>query len=158
EGYAGVEGNDTPHTFVITVDGAEVYSAQVGGPRDHEVQVRDMNEAKALVDARMTGRVFVTAGPHDVGFTWKERPSQFQDVWQPPQRDSKKINMIGVLPKLRPGNIEGPYKVKGVSSPPGRGRVFICRPASAAEEPACAQKILTNLAGRASRRPVPAAD
>ena len=25
EGYAGVEGNDTPHTFVITIDGAEVY-------------------------------------------------------------------------------------------------------------------------------------
>ena len=32
EGYAGVEGNDTPHTFVITVDGDEVYSAQIGGP------------------------------------------------------------------------------------------------------------------------------
>ena len=40
EGYAGVEGNDTPHTFVITIDGAEVYSAQIGGPKDHEVQVR----------------------------------------------------------------------------------------------------------------------
>jgi hypothetical protein len=26
EGYAGVEGNDTPYTFVITVDGAEVFS------------------------------------------------------------------------------------------------------------------------------------
>ena len=25
EGYAGVEGNDTPHTFVITIDGEEVY-------------------------------------------------------------------------------------------------------------------------------------
>ena len=57
EGYAGVEGNDVPHTFVITVDGAEVHSAQIGGPKDHEVQARDMNEARALVDARMTGRV-----------------------------------------------------------------------------------------------------
>ena len=36
EGYAGVEGNDMPYTFVITVDGAEVYSAPVGGPKDHE--------------------------------------------------------------------------------------------------------------------------
>ena len=74
EGYAGVEGNDTPHTFIITIDGAEVYSAQVGGPKDHEIQARDMNEAKVLIDARMTGRVAVTAGPHEVGFTWKERP------------------------------------------------------------------------------------
>jgi hypothetical protein len=139
EGYAGVEGNDTPNTFVITVDGAEVYSSQVGGPRDHEIQSRDMNEAKALVDARMTGRVFVTAGPHDVGFTWKERPSQLQDVWQPSLRDSQEIHMIGGLPKLRTVNVEGPYNVKGVSNTPSRERIFICRPASAAEEPACAQ-------------------
>ena len=55
EGYAGVEGNDLPHTFVITVDGAEVYSAQIGGLKDHEVQARDMNEARAIIDARMTG-------------------------------------------------------------------------------------------------------
>ena len=47
EGYAGVEGNDTPHTFVITIDGDEVYSAQIGGPKDHEVQAKDMNEAQA---------------------------------------------------------------------------------------------------------------
>jgi hypothetical protein len=158
EGYAGVEGNDTPNTFVITVDGAEVYSAQVGGPRDHEVQSRDMNEAKASVDARMTGRVFVSAGPHDVGFTWKERPSQLQDVWQPSLRDSQEIHMIGGLPKLRTVNVEGPYNVKGVSNTPSRERIFICRPATAAEEPACAQKILTSLARRAYRRPVTAAD
>ena len=158
EGYAGVEGNDTPNTFVITVDGAEVYSAQVGGPRDHEIQSRDMNEAKALVDARMTGRVFVTAGPHDVGFTWRERPSQLQDVWQPSLRDSQEIHMIGGLPKLRTVNVEGPYNVKGVSITPSRERIFICRPATAAEEPACAQKILTSLARRAYRRPVTAAD
>ena len=46
EGYAGVEGNDQPHTFVITVDGAEVFSTQIGGLKDHEVQARDMNEAR----------------------------------------------------------------------------------------------------------------
>jgi hypothetical protein len=42
EGYAELRGM-TCHTFVITVDGAEVYSAQIGGLKDHEVQVRDMN-------------------------------------------------------------------------------------------------------------------
>jgi hypothetical protein len=88
EGYAGVEGNDQPHTFVITVDGAEAYSAQIGGQKDHEVQVRDMNEARVLIDARMTGKVVVTAGPHDIGFTWKDRPSERQ-TWQPARRDSQ---------------------------------------------------------------------
>ena len=63
EGYAGVEGNDSPHTFVITIDGAEVFSTQVGGPKDHEVQARDMNEARAIIDARMTGKVRVDGGP-----------------------------------------------------------------------------------------------
>jgi mono/diheme cytochrome c family protein len=158
EGYAGVEGNDTPNTFIITIDGAEVYSAQIGGLKDHEVQARDMNEAKVLVDARMTGRVAVTAGPHEVGFTWKERPFERQDVWQPSLRDSQEIHMIGGLPRLRTVNVEGPYNVKGVSNTPSRERLFVCHPGSASEEPACAGKILTNLARRAYRRPVTAAD
>ena len=55
EGYAGVEGNDLPHTFVITIDGAEVFSTQIGGLKDSEVQVRDMNEARTIIDARMAG-------------------------------------------------------------------------------------------------------
>jgi hypothetical protein len=158
EGYAGVEGNDTPHTFVITVDGAEVYAAEVGGPKDHEVQARDMNEARVIVDARMTGRVQVTAGPHEVGFTWKERPGQRQDVWQPALRDSQEVHMIAGMPRLKTVNVEGPYNVTGVSNTPSRERVFVCRPTSAADEDGCAGKILTNLARRAYRRPVTAAD
>ena len=39
-------------------------------------------------------------------------------------------------------SVEGPYNVKGVSNTPSRERIFVCRPASAAEEPACAEKIL----------------
>jgi mono/diheme cytochrome c family protein len=158
EGYAGVEGNDQPATFIITVDGAEVYSAQIGGPKDHDVQAKDMNEAKALIDARMTGRVAVTAGPHDVGFTWKERAFERQDVWQPARRDSQEVHMIAGLPRLKTVGVEGPYNVKGVSNTPGRERLFVCHPASAAEEQACAVKILSNLARRAYRRPVTPAD
>ena len=89
EGYAGVEGNETPNTFVITVDGTEVYTAPIGGPKDHEMQAADLAAAQPIIDKRMTGRVRVTAGPHDVGFTWKERPSQLQDVWEPARRDSQ---------------------------------------------------------------------
>ena len=40
EGYVGVEGDETPHTFVITVDGDEVYTAPIGGQKDHEVRPR----------------------------------------------------------------------------------------------------------------------
>ena len=158
EGYAGVEGNEAPDTFIITIDGDEVYSAQIGGLKDHEVQVKDMNEAKALVDARMTGKAFVNAGPHDVGYTWKERPAQRQDVWQPALRDSQEVHMIGGLARLKTVGVEGPYNVKGVGASASREKVFVCSPSAAADEPTCAQKIFTNLARRAYRRPVTTAD
>ena len=158
EGYAGVESNETPDTFIITIDGEEVFTAEVGGKKDHEIQSKDMNEAKALIDARMTGKVFVTAGPHEVGYTWRERPARRQDVWQPAQRDSQEVHMIGGLARLKTVGVEGPYDVKGVSNSPSRDRLFVCKPSSATDEAACAEKIFTNLARRAYRRPVTAAD
>jgi mono/diheme cytochrome c family protein len=158
EGYAGVEGNDLPNTFVITIDGAEVFSTQVGGIKDNEVQSRDMNEARKMVDERMTGRVRVTAGEHEVGYTWRDRPYERQDVWQPARRDSQEVHLITGLPRLKAVMVEGPYKVTGISSTPSREKIFVCKPATAADEPNCATKILTNLARRAYRRPVTAAD
>src|SRR5258708_36452514 len=187
EGYAGVEGNDTPYTVVITVDGTEVYSAPVGGPQDHEIQAADLAAAQPIIDKRMTGRVRVTAGPHDVGFTWKERPFQLQDVWEPSKRDSQEIHMVGGLPKLRTVSIDGPYNVYGLSEGPSRQRLFVCHPSGAddrvlssasplaaqrqttnndrlphsganLDETGCATNILTNLARRAYRRPVTSGD
>ena len=166
EGYAGVEGNDTPNTFVITVDGTEVYTAPIGGPKDHELQAADLAAVQPIIDKRMTGRVRVTAGPHDVGFTWKERPFQLQDVWEPSQRDSQEVHMIGGRPKLRTVSIDGPYNVRGVGEGPSRERLFVCHPAakspsasgSSLDDAGCATKILSNLARRAFRRPVTPAD
>jgi hypothetical protein len=73
-------------------------------------------------------------------------------------RDSQEIHMVGGMPKIRTATIEGPYNVTGVSASPSRDRIFLCRPASASEETACATRILTNLAHRAYRRPVNADD
>jgi hypothetical protein len=154
EGYVGVEGNDTPHTFVITIDGEEVFSTTIGGPKDHEEQSKSLTEIQPVVDARMTTRVKVTAGPHNVGFTWRERPAQRQDVWQPSLRDSQEIHMVGGMPKIRTAMIEGPYNVTGVSASPSRDRIFVCRPADAKDETSCATRIFTNLTRRAYRRPV----
>jgi cytochrome c5 len=158
EGYSGVEGNDIPYTFIVTVDGNEVYTASVGGPSDHELQADDLNTSRTEIDKRMTGRARVTAGPHDVGFTWKERPFVRQDVWEPTRRDSQEIHMVGGAPKLRTVSIEGPYKVRGVSEGPSRRKLYVChaagKPASANEDRACANQILSTLARRAYRRPV----
>jgi hypothetical protein len=161
EGYVGVEGNDTPHTFVITIDGEEVFSTTIGGPKDHEEQGKSLTETQPVIDARMTARVKVTAGPHNVGFTWRERPAERQDVWQPALRDSQEVHMVGGMPKIRTALIEGPYNVTGVSATSSRDRIFLCRPASAAdakEQTACAERIFTSLTRHAYRRPVSAAD
>ena len=155
EGYAGVEGNDIPYTFVITVDGVEVYSASIGGPKDSEMQAADLAAAQPVIDKRMTGRARVTAGPHDVGFTWRERPFEKQDVWEPSKRDSQEVHMVAGMPKLRNVSIDGPYNVFGLSEGPARRRLFVCHPsANSSDDTECATKILTNLARHAYRRPV----
>ena len=54
--------------------------------------------------------------------------------------------------------IAGPYNVQGPGATASRDKIFICRPAARAEEQACAEKILSNLAHRAYRRPIAADD
>src|SRR5665213_1869357 len=54
--------------------------------------------------------------------------------------------------------ISGPYNATGPGDTVSRQRIFVCRPASAAEEQPCARRILSTLERRAYRRPVTADD
>jgi hypothetical protein len=151
-GYAGVEGWDKANEFVILLDGEEVFTAKVGGPDDHAASSKDAIDFMTKMEERLKGKVFVTAGTHDVGFTWRDRPFERQDVWETSQRDSQEVHLAGGLPRLRTVSVRGPFNVKGISSSPSRDRVFVCRPATAAEEPACAERIFSSLTRRAYRR------
>jgi hypothetical protein len=62
------------------------------------------------------------------------------------------------FPHLSGVEIIGPYDISGPGNTPSRARIFTCRPSSTNEEPACAKKIISNLARRAYRRPVTDAD
>ena len=55
--------------------------------------------------------------------------------------------------------VNGPFNATGnpVESP-SRAHIFVCRAPSASEEPACASRIMANLARKAFRRPVTDAD
>src|SRR5262249_16993910 len=55
-------------------------------------------------------------------------------------------------------NIAGPFSVQGPGDTPSRAKIFICEPTGAADEMSCAEKILTNLAHHAYRRPLTADD
>ncbi|HEX7079439.1 MAG TPA: DUF1592 domain-containing protein [Gammaproteobacteria bacterium] len=159
EGYVGVEGHDEPHEFIVLIDGEEVFRAPIGGPEDHQESSDNITISRATMDERLTSPpIPVTAGPHDVGFTFVEKPTMRQDVWQPSLRDSQEAHNPSGLPRLEFGIIEGPYDVRGVSDTPSRARIFVCYPESATEERSCAEEIFGTLARRAFRRPVGEAD
>src|SRR4030095_16552440 len=148
-----------PHQLIVTVDVYQVFAVPIGGKEDHESQAKNIVIARAELDKRMTSRhIRITAGPHEVRFTFIEQTTQEQNVWQPVLRDSLEAHNPSGIPRLRTGNIEGPYNVTGISDTPSRKRVFVCTPASAAQETACASKILSTVARRAFRRPVLDAD
>jgi len=50
--------------------------------------------------------------------------------------------------------ISGPFNGRTTDGTPSRQQIFVCRPASARDEDACARRMLTTLARRAYRRPV----
>jgi hypothetical protein len=159
EGYVGVEGHDSPFQFIVTVDGERVFTAPVGGKEDHESSGKNIVVSREEVDKRMTSpRIKVTAGPHEVGFTFIDRPTQEQNVWQPVLRDSLEAHNPSGIPRLRTGNIEGPFNITGISETPTRKRLFTCKPASTAKEAPCASEILSAVARRAFRRPVVESD
>jgi len=155
EGYVGVEGHETPYQFIITIDGEQVFSAPIGGKEDHDSSGKNITISREEIDKRMTSpKIKITAGSHDIGFTWIERPTQEQNVWQPVLRASLEAHNPSGIPRLRSLNIEGPYNVTGISETPSRQKLFVCRPTSAAREASCAAEIFSSLARRAFRRPV----
>ena len=60
----------------------------------------------------------------------------------------------GTQPAIASVTVSGPFDVSTPGNSPSRQRIFVCRPAKPAEEPACAKRILGTLAKRAYRRPI----
>ena len=107
-----------------------------------------------------TPRVHIKAGTRRVSAAFVTRFDAVPDDLMPPIDHTLADTQIGVavgittLPHVKDFGIVGPYNVTGISDTTSRRRIFICRPTSAAEEPACASKILRNLATQAFRGPV----
>jgi hypothetical protein len=155
EGLVGVEGHETPHNFIVTIDGKQVFSAPIGGKEDHDAAKGNTPVAREVFDKRMVSpRIKVTAGLHDVGFTFIERPAQEQNVWQPILRDSQEAHNPSGLPRLRNGIIEGPYNPTGTADMASRKKLFVC----STQTETCANQILSTAARRAFRRPVTKTD
>jgi hypothetical protein len=112
-------------------------------------------------DKGLEVRVPVSAGPHVVGAAFVREMFEAEGLPQPLQR-ARVIADDNVYMEFANVNllqIGGPYKNEGpAKDTPSRRAVFVCQPKAAAEESACATKILSRMARLAYRRPVAAAD
>ena len=154
-----MRGLEYPHEFEITVDGERVHLASFGGDADFTWSLENITEAGDDVEARLTARVRLTAGPHEIGAAFLHRSStQNTTRLQPYVRSS-----VDTLDPTGHAHIEmftitGPFDATGPGDTPSRRRIFVCRPESEQEEMPCAREILSTLAGRAYRGQVNDAD
>jgi mono/diheme cytochrome c family protein len=149
-----VTGLEWPHQLEITIDGARVFLAPVGGDEDNKMSDANLGVAKDTLDARLRTRVAVKAGPHTVGVAFlRKNSAESDEPLQPFTRDLDLQNMNGI-PLIDHVQITGPFEATGSGNTPSRQRIFTCRPANANDELPCAKNILSSLARRAYRRPV----
>ena len=150
-----VEGLTEPHQMEMTLDGERLELFTVTPDRNRFGSYY----ADEDVDKHLELRASVTAGPHDIGATFLQRNSALiESTRQPYDAHFNMDRHPRVQPAVRSVSIAGPYNPTGVSDTPSRDRIFVCRPAAAAEEEPCAREIISALARRAYRRPVTDAD
>jgi mono/diheme cytochrome c family protein len=66
----------------------------------------------------------------------------------------RRFDVMGTTLEINKLIIGGPYNPSGRGDTASRRTIFVCQPAQAAQEPACARTILRTLARRAFRRPI----
>jgi mono/diheme cytochrome c family protein len=106
---------------------------------------------------KMTVRFKTTAGLHDVGVTFPQTNfAPVLDLDQHFQRDTLQTGPtpgFTFFPHVGSVRIEGPFNATTAKDSPSRRKIFVCRPASAAEETTCARRIVTRLLTHAYRHP-----
>jgi len=170
-------GISVPHTF--PADGDYVFKVELhsnacgvlfGGPNQGEqVEISVDGERKAIIqiDPRMaetttglslkTPPMAIKAGVHRVTAAFIQRfEGPVNDLVAPIDHtlaDTQIGVAVGIttLPHVKDFSIVGPYNVTGISDTASRRRIFSCRPTSAADEAACASKIVRTLATQAFR-------
>ena len=110
----------------------------------------------------MRVRFKTTSGEHTVGVTFPATNyAPLLDLDRHFMRDTLQTGPtpgFTFFPHVGTIRIEGPYNATAATQSPSRERIFVCRPAGAADEGACARKVVTNLATRAFRHPATGAE
>jgi len=150
-----IRGLKYPNEVELSIDGVRVGLVRIGGREDEKASEVNSGVSATDLDQRLTLRVPVKAGPHDVVVTFlKKTAAEEDDILQPFLRSN--VDPVGYQGQTSVDrvSVNGPLDARGVSETPSRKKIFICRPAAGADEVPCAKKILGNLARKAYRRPV----
>jgi mono/diheme cytochrome c family protein len=145
-------GMEYENPVVVTLDNKIVYETVVGGEEDMKQYDQVLNGALDRVNVRLKNiRFFATAGPHKIGVTFRRKSFAESDdelqMFSPGGGQDRLYRIPGF-------QLQGPFNVKGLSPTPSRERIFTCKPANEAAQPACAKQILSTLAKRAYRRAI----
>ena len=147
-----MRGLEYPHQLEISVNGERVHLASFGGDKEIAASSDNPTITGDDVDGRFTVRVPLKAGPAKIGVAFLEKTHALNTRrLQSYVRSSADTIDFSGNPHIDEVILTGPFKVTGVGDTPSRRRIFVCQPKAAAEEQACAQRILTTLARRAYR-------
>ncbi|HET7609196.1 MAG TPA: DUF1587 domain-containing protein, partial [Gammaproteobacteria bacterium] len=152
--FSHIWGNDSEfeNTVVVTLDGKTVYETTLGGEEDTRAYDQVQNGVMEKVNGRLKDiRFAATAGPHKVGVTFKRRTfAESDDQLQAfvPGGGQDRVFRVASF------EVSGPYNPTGLSETPSRDKIFSCHPSRGDDEELCAERILTELATRAYRRPL----
>ncbi|HEX4997280.1 MAG TPA: DUF1592 domain-containing protein [Terriglobia bacterium] len=101
-----------------------------------------------------------TAGRHVIGVTFVQTNlAPILDIDSHFMRDTIQTGPFPgytFFPHVGSVRVDGPFNATAPTDSPSRRRILVCKPAGAADEAACAEKIVTALLGRAFRRPATA--
>ena len=144
------------HTFPL--DAEYDFGIGGGGPGGGGANATDFTidgETVPLPNPRGS-RIKVSAGPHTIGVALidRRRVAGVDDVYSD-FRTTAQPTQAGGVQNI---SITGPFNATGTGTTPSRRAIFMCTPATPAEESPCARKILTALARRAYRGPVTQTD
>ena len=145
-----LEGLREEHQLEVILDRKRVGLFEIERPR---------SGSDKSVDANLTTRVKVSAGPHDVGVVFlKKSSSVLETVRQPLNVHFNFYRHPRIGPAIYQVTIRGPYQGNTPTDTPSRRQIFVCYPREEGEEVQCAERILSNLMRRAYRREVTRAD
>src|SRR5882724_10410737 len=152
--------NMSPQGFgTITNEKIEVL---LDGQRVQLLNWQNGRQGQGVASAGMKVRFTTKAGLHSIGVTFlATNLAPVLDLNKHFMRDTIQTGPtpgFTFFPHVGSIRLEGPFNALTGQDSPSRRKIFVCRPAGAAEETACARKIITNLTTEAFRRPAMAED